>query len=385
MTTRKSAKPKKPRPDFPLFPHSNGQWAKKIRGKLHYFGLWADPEGAFNRYLDERDDLHAGRTPRHSADEVQVRDVLNHFLTAKQRKRDAGELAPRTWAEYYACCERIGQSFGVSRIVADLGPDDFAAYRAAIAVKWGPVRVGNEVQRVRTVFKHAHDSDLIAFPVRFGPDFKKPDRKTLRKARAERGVRMFESAQLRKLLKAARGPLPAMILLGVNCGYGNADVGALEWRHLDLKGRWANFPRPKTGIERRCPLWPETVAALRAWQKVRPDPKDSAHANRVFITKHGHAWDKGATTGKHGGPLSLEMKKLLDELKLYRGGLGFYTLRHTFATVAGDSRDQVAVNAVMGHADESMASAYRERIDDARLTAVTDHVRKWLIGAKVMR
>jgi hypothetical protein len=34
----------------------------------------------------------------------------------------------------------------------------------------------------------------------------------------------------------------------------------------------------------------------------------------------------------------------------------------------------------MGHTDGSMASHYRERIDDSRLRAVADHVRAWLFG-----
>jgi hypothetical protein len=34
----------------------------------------------------------------------------------------------------------------------------------------------------------------------------------------------------------------------------------------------------------------------------------------------------------------------------------------------------------MGHADETMASRYRERISDERLIAVTDHVHHWLFG-----
>ena len=42
----KSARPSKPYPGFPMFPHATGRWAKKIRQKLHYFGKIADdPDG----------------------------------------------------------------------------------------------------------------------------------------------------------------------------------------------------------------------------------------------------------------------------------------------------------------------------------------------------
>ena len=53
-------RPEKPTPDFPLFPHRNGQWAKKVKGKLLYYGPWSDPQGALARFLG----TDTGRLPQ---------------------------------------------------------------------------------------------------------------------------------------------------------------------------------------------------------------------------------------------------------------------------------------------------------------------------------
>ena len=52
-------KPRKPNPTFPLTAHDNGQWCKKIRGKIHFFGVWEDRHAALQQYLRVAADLHA--------------------------------------------------------------------------------------------------------------------------------------------------------------------------------------------------------------------------------------------------------------------------------------------------------------------------------------
>jgi integrase len=187
---------------------------------------------------------------------------------------------------------------------------------------------------------------------------------------------MYEPEEIHKMLKAAGPQLRAMILLGINCGFGNDDVATLPLAALDLKAGWVAYPRPKTAVPRRCPLWPETLAAVRVAIDRRPTPKVPEAADRVFVTKYGKSWHKDTPDN----PISNEMAKLLDSLGIRRKGVGFYALRHTFETVGGETIDQVAVDALMGHADRTMAGHYRERISDDRLRAVVEHVHQWLFA-----
>jgi hypothetical protein len=68
-------------------------WAKKIRGKLHYFGPWDDPDGALTKYLEQKDALHAGCTPRPNSDAFAVKEAVNVFLSEKKHCVASGDRA----------------------------------------------------------------------------------------------------------------------------------------------------------------------------------------------------------------------------------------------------------------------------------------------------
>lgn len=374
-------RPAKPRPDFPLFPHASGRWCKKIRGKFHYFGKTADdPQGdaALAVWVEQKDDLLAGRTPSALRDGLTVRDLCNRFLTAKQHQRDTGELSPRSFDDYHGSCEIVLAAFGKSRLVEDLRVEDFDSLRQRLAKKYKtPATLGTRIQHVRTLFKHGYDAALIDKPVRFGPTFKRPAARVVRAHRQKKGAVDFAAGEIRTLLEGASDQLHAMILLGVNCGFGNRDCGTLPLSAVDLKTGWIAFPRSKTAVERRCPLWAETVKALRLAIETRRTPKDPAHSGLVFITKYGLPWSNDTPDS----PIAKEFAKLATALKIHKHGRGFYGLRHTFQTVAEECRDIVAVAAIMGHIDTSMSAHYRERISDERLRAASDTVRAWLFAS----
>ncbi len=407
IESRPLSKPDKPYVGFPLFSHAgSGQWAKKVRGKLVYFGSWReDRDGAkaldtFNR---EWPYVKDGRTPPavDVSNGCTLRLLVNDFLRFKQAKLDAGDLARRTFRDYYQTCAALVDHFGKERLVTDLRPDDFRKFRAKLAERLGAVRLKNEINRVCSIFNHAHENELIDKPVSYGSGFDRPSSLALRRERNKGGPKLFEREEVLSILGAADVQLKAMVLLSVNTGFGNSDIASLPESAVNLQTGWIDFPRPKTEIPRHVPLWKETLAALQTWLPLRPAPADDAAKGLVFRTGQGRAWvrvqlkkvkeEEKETTddGKIPAPrefaidaLSQAFAKVLKKLRINgRRGLGFYSLRHNFETYAGESKDQVAVDAVMGHVDSSMSANYRHRISDERLQAVVETVRAWLFPA----
>src|SRR5262249_543901 len=127
---------------------------------------------------------------------------------------------------------------------------DFAALRKAMAKKWGPIRLGKMIQYIRSIFKYGTDAGLLDRLTRFGPGFARPTKKVARLHRAKQGAKLFTALEIRRLLDAAGVQLRAMILLGINAGFGNTDCAQLPLSALDLQAGVIDFPRPKTGVPR---------------------------------------------------------------------------------------------------------------------------------------
>jgi len=59
--------------------------------------------------------------------------MCNLFLRHKEKLVEVGELSPLTWNDYKTACAEIIREFGSSRLLADVGPDDFTPLRAYLA------------------------------------------------------------------------------------------------------------------------------------------------------------------------------------------------------------------------------------------------------------
>ena len=171
---------------------------------------------------------------------------------------------------------------------------------------------------------------------------------------------------LEKLLAVADITDSALIMLALNCGFGNTDIGTLRLEDVDLDAGTISHPRPKTGVERDFILWPETVQILKEYlNNHRGKPRFKDTDKLLFVSRKGWplCWKELKEDGKvrRSDAIKLRFERLCKRAGVERKyGVGFYIIRHTYATMIGNSsRDFREVQAALGQVTIQQQEVYR--------------------------
>jgi integrase len=360
-----------------LTPHPSGSWCKRIGGKLRYFGPLNNPDAALRKYIAYADAQINNRAEWQAIDKstITLAHAFNKFLTERQSAVAAGELSAGQYARYRAIAAHTLAALGRDRLFASLNPSDFAALRKTLS--GGTVSVKNKITWIRTILRWAED--YFGVKVAYGGMFDKPSRRAMEAGSKKR--QLFTPAEVLALLDAASPVTKCFVLLGINCGFGQHDIATLRGDAVDLDRGVITHARGKTGIRRINPLWPETVKALKEYErpnKMLPD--------LVFVTRFGQAWVRETVRLDAAGviksttyidAIGQEFDKVCDTAKVDRRG--FYTFRHTFRSVADEVADTTAIECLMGHLKGGMGGVYTQLMANKmeRLRKVVDHVHAW--------
>lgn len=370
-------KPNKPCKGFPLFAHDNGQWCKKVKRRPYYFGRWADdPKGetALRKWISRKDGIFAGLDGLRvegNKGSVTVGQLRKEFLETKATQLAAKELSPVTYADYIYELARFVKKIGESAEVAALRPEHFAAYNRVLITerKLGRHARKRVIAYCKAMLNWGAGNGRSPLPV-FGTAFKAPDTSpdAIRQAKARAGEidnsqRIVTGGEIDRMLAACHPQFRAIILLGINCGLGPADIGRLRWCNINMATGKLDMPRGKTGTPRVGYLWKRTRKSLMRVAKLKRNAEAIANDGPdalVFVTRTGKPFYREVT--RTDGNVKVEqaisgpINKLVRSLGLT--GVSFYRFRHSFASLAVKGRDREAVDLAMGHADHTMGRRY---------------------------
>ena len=362
--TKPNSKRKTRSDKFPLTLHPTGQYCKKIKGKLYYFGN--NKKIALQRYLEQAAYLHTGSAAKPNLNSnFSLKTLCNLYLDHQESRVAIREIKLRHLNDQTSILRSFVQFIGSNRVVSNISTIDLQNYRRKL-IKMGKAAhtINNVIASIKAMYNWAMDNEVINHA---------PNLKAIKKVPIPKVEKpTFGMPQIQKLLEKASIQMRAMIWLGLNCGFGCTDCAELRWDNLNLKDFRVSFPRGKTGIDRNLPLWPETVEALKQVARL---------GELIFYTSKGNPWLRTIqSTNKHGNPkytkndaISKNFSKLLKKTDIKtEKGVGFYTLRRTAATLTAESGDPFAVQRLLGHANLKMATTYVQDVSEQTDRAINN-------------
>jgi integrase len=356
---------------FPLTLHPTGQYCKKIRGHIYYFG--SDRKQALENYLDQAIFLHGYTfTQQKTANgNMTLKEICDMYLKYQHTKLQANNLSARHHNDQIRSLKKLTDFLGENYKIKSITTLSLQNYKRSLQKHYSSVcRLNLHLSIMKAMFHWAKKNDILK-------DI--PNIDAISRAKEIHQDRFtFNQEQINKLLSIADIKIQAMIWLGLNCGFGCTDCAYLKWTDLDLENSRVILPRKKTGIYRDLLLWPETVISLK---------KIKRKGNLVFYTSRGNLYiqtnmkidDRGKEIYATTNLISTKFRRLIIKAGLnVPRGTGFYTLRRTAATLAARSGDPFAVQRLLGHANLTMATRYVQDVS-AQTDRVIENSRLYVI------
>lgn len=363
---KKANSKRKTRSDkYPLTLHKTGQYCKKIKGKIYYFG--SDKQKALQRYLEQASSLHSGnaQVPVSDQSRTSLRSLCNLYLDYQDAGVQAGQMTASHYKDQVGSLRLLAKFLGQYTLVDDISTLDLQNYKRKLMKSYGSGhRVNLNISIMKAMFHWARKNEVVD---------RIPNIDSVSKIKViptEKHV--FTREQIGKLISIADVKMRAMIWLAINCAFGCTDCAELKWKDLDLRNGRVKLARSKTGIPRDLPLWPETVDALKEVKQ---------EGALVFYTSKGNPWvrtiegaDKnGNVKYSNDNSVTKSFSKLLKKAGItVPKRTGFYTLRRTAATLAATSGDPFAVQRLLGHADLKMATTYVQDVSEQTDRAINN-------------
>lgn len=344
-----------------LTKRKDGRWAKKIDGQIKYFGRGTEEE-ARQELIDFLASSNHSSTPSRPMEgkDLHIADMLREWCDKRVYNVQTGTLNSQTLAEYRIVTERLVGLDRRGRLMRRFLAEDVdlpADIRDAVGT------ASPEITKKRCVY-----ATTLLRAVGISLKIPKPTKAEIRKYKAQQPRKLMSAREFEVLLSAACPTMRAALLLGLNCGFHSIDAARLEWTHI--KSGVIDHPRQKTGIARQCPLWPETLAALRDADFGLPGP--------ILRTQRGNPLIVDHESGTRTNMVSQRIRRLRSKAGMIRP-ITFCWLRSTFRTIVDHHPDLSAVRRIMGHeVGDGAESTYIQAIHPDRLKAVCDIVRNWL-------
>ncbi|MFP4145093.1 MAG: hypothetical protein ACLFV3_08100 [Phycisphaeraceae bacterium] len=268
----------------------------------------------------------------------------------------------------YSAMEKI-RDYWVARPEAKLRGGKSTGRRISITT------VDNHLSTARRFARWLDRSDAHRWELpRHGIEALKANLRRLRSedemARQRHGVQVFSVEQLTTIWQHATDFERLLVVLGLNAAMAQAEIRTLRRDEVEPDPPTIKRIRRKSGVYGEFALWPETVAALDWWHRVRP-----ARGELVMMTARGKAYTRQRIANQWA---ALGERIESQEKKALTWWLSFKHLRKTAAQLVREASDGEIAGVFLCHgkpvASDCLADVYSNRPFD-RVAAALKEVR----------